>query len=107
MLRNLGLFFEGDYLPVGYAKAWDHVYLRGRWEKFNEHPLTICDTGHNLAGWEYLEPQIASVKADTKHIVFGMVDDKDVEHVMGLLKSQYKIASAILLSLSSPRYHCH
>lgn len=54
--------------------------------KLNEHPLTICDTGHNLAGWEYLEPQIASVKADTKHIVFGMVDDKDVEHVMGLLE---------------------
>ena len=62
------------------------VGLRGRWEKLNEHPLTICDTGHNLAGWEYLEPQIASVKADTKHIVFGMVDDKDVEHVMGLLE---------------------
>ena len=62
--------------------------LRGRWEKLNDAPLTICDTGHNLAGWNYLAPQINSVKAETKHIVFGMVDDKDVVHVLQLLKEK-------------------
>lgn len=72
-------------------QGFEHVCkltgLRGRWEKLGEHPLTICDTGHNLAGWEYLQPQIDAVKATVKHIVFGMVDDKDIEHVLKLLSA--------------------
>lgn len=72
-------------------QGFEHVCkltgLRGRWEKLGEHPLTICDTGHNLAGWEYLAPQIDAVKATVKHIVFGMVDDKDIEHVLKLLSA--------------------
>lgn len=85
-LKEEGIEIKDQSIKNGFEHVCEQTGLRGRWEKLNEHPLTICDTGHNLAGWEYLEPQIASVKADTKHIVFGMVDDKDVEHVMGLLE---------------------
>lgn len=85
-LKEEGIEIKDESIKNGFEHVCKLTGLRGRWEKLNEHPLTICDTGHNLAGWEYLEPQIASVKADTKHIVFGMVDDKDVEHVMGLLE---------------------
>ena len=74
----------------GFAQVCELTGLRGRWEKLNDAPLTICDTGHNLAGWNYLAPQIKSVKAETKHIVFGMVDDKDVAHVLQLLSQQLK-----------------
>ena len=85
-LKEEGIEIKDESIKNGFEHVCELTGLRGRWEKLNEHPLTICDTGHNLAGWEYLEPQIASIKADTKHIVFGMVDDKDVEHVMGLLE---------------------
>ena len=85
-LKEEGIEIKDESIKNGFEHVCELTGLRGRWEKLNEHPLTICDTGHNLAGWEYLEPQIASVTADTKHIVFGMVDDKDVEHVMGLLE---------------------
>ena len=64
--------------------------MRGRWEKLGEAPLVICDTGHNLAGWKYLATQINDVDAQVKHIVFGMVDDKDVEHVLQLLRDKLK-----------------
>jgi dihydrofolate synthase/folylpolyglutamate synthase len=74
----------------GFAQVCELTGLRGRWEKLNDAPLTICDTGHNLAGWNYLAPQIKCVKAETKHIVFGMVDDKDVTHVLQLLSQQLK-----------------
>ena len=74
----------------GFAQVCELTGLRGRWEKLNDAPLTICDTGHNLAGWNYLALQIKSVKAETKHIVFGMVDDKDVTHVLQLLSQQLK-----------------
>ena len=62
--------------------------LRGRWEVIQQQPLVICDTGHNLAAWEYLA---GGIKATAKrcggrlHIVFGMVDDKDVNAVLDLL----------------------
>ena len=59
--------------------------LMGRWQKIQEHPLVICDTGHNVAGWEYLAPQIKSEPCKQLRIVFGMVDDKDVRTVMKLL----------------------
>lgn len=80
------LAISDEAIREGFAHVCELTGLRGRWEKLNDAPLTICDTGHNLAGWNYLVPQINSVKAETKHIVFGMVDDKDVAHVLQLLK---------------------
>lgn len=80
------LAISDEAIREGFAHVCELTGLRGRWEKLNDAPLTICDTGHNLAGWNYLAPQINSVKAETKHIVFGMVDDKDVAHVLQLLK---------------------
>ncbi len=62
--------------------------LRGRWEILHHSPLVICDTGHNLAAWQYLVPDILSTHqrcGGALHIVFGMVDDKDVEGVLHLL----------------------
>ena len=79
-----------DAIRKGFAQVCELTGLRGRWEKLNDTPLTICDTGHNLAGWSYLAPQIQHVKAETKHIVFGMVDDKDVAHVLQLLSKLLK-----------------
>ena len=82
------LAISDEAICEGFAHVCELTGLRGRWEKLNDTPLTICDTGHNLAGWSYLAPQINAVKAETKHIVFGMVDDKDVVHVLQLLKEK-------------------
>ena len=59
--------------------------LMGRWQTVREKPSTVCDTGHNLPGWEYLSQQLKAVDCHHMHILFGMVDDKDVEGVMNLL----------------------
>lgn len=79
--------------------------LKGRWQTVSQDPLVICDTGHNLAGWQLLAPQIittarerfksqgarpqvSGTEADVSgqlRIVFGMVDDKDVDAVLQLL----------------------
>ena len=81
-------------------KGFSHVCsltgLRGRWQKVGEAPLTICDTGHNVPGWKYLSEQLNSVKCDKMHIVFGMVDDKDIHGVMELLpkKATYYFTKA-------------
>lgn len=79
------LQLSNEAIKNGFANVCELTGLRGRWEKLNSTPLTICDTGHNLAGWKYLSKQIAAIAAPVKHIVFGMVDDKDIEGVLQIL----------------------
>lgn len=82
-----------DCISSGFAHVCEMTGLRGRWEKIQDSPLVICDTGHNLAGWEFLAPQIRRVYESRKagnpaarlRIVFGMVDDKDITSVISLL----------------------
>ncbi len=59
--------------------------LAGRWQVIKQKPYTICDTGHNVGGWKYLAQQIAQIKCEKKHIIFGMVDDKDINQVLNML----------------------
>lgn len=94
----------------GFAHVCDLTGMMGRWQKLSDKPLTICDAGHNIGGWQYLHKQIKdtfeSLRAtarekDTEnnvslHIVFGMVDDKDIDAVMRLLPdyAQYYFCQA-------------
>lgn len=59
--------------------------LMGRWQTIQENPRVVCDTGHNVGGWNYLAPQIKRQQCKHLRIVFGMVDDKDIENVMRML----------------------
>lgn len=59
--------------------------LIGRWQKIGSNPSVICDTGHNVGGWTYINRQLQVQKYNKLHIVFGMVNDKDVDGVMCLL----------------------
>ena len=59
--------------------------LLGRWQKIGSNPSVICDTGHNVGGWTYISRQLQVQKYNKLHIVFGMVNDKDVDGVMCLL----------------------
>ena len=72
-------------IVTGFANVTTLTGLRGRWEKLRENPVVICDTGHNVAGWKWLAPQIKSVACRKLRLVFGMVDDKDVETIIKLL----------------------
>ena len=84
----------------GFKKVCELTGLKGRWQTVKERPRTVCDTGHNLPGWQYLSEQLNAVKCHNMHILFGMVDDKDVEGVMALLpkNAHYYFAKA-----STPR----
>jgi dihydrofolate synthase/folylpolyglutamate synthase len=55
----------------------------------SENPLTICDTGHNEDGIKQVVEQLQSLKANRVHVVFGMVQDKDVRKVLKLLPPEY------------------
>ena len=74
------------------ADGFSHVCrmtgLRGRWETLSEHPLVICDTGHNSHGIQYVAKQLKELTNPNIWIVFGMVNDKDTEVVMRLLPAE-------------------
>lgn len=69
----------------GFAQVNELTGLVGRWQKILERPTVVCDTGHNVGGWQYLAPQIAAQHCQQLRIVFGMVDDKDIDAVMAML----------------------
>ena len=64
--------------------------LTGRWQQVSDHPRVVCDTGHNVGGWQYLSRQLAMVDCEQMHIVFGMVDDKDINTVLDMLPKSAK-----------------
>ena len=73
----------------GFMHVCELTGLMGRWQTLSEKPLTICDTGHNVGGWEYISKQLEQTPG-TLHIVIGMVGDKDVRKVVAMLPKRAK-----------------
>ena len=79
--------FNGQ-LGYAFSEVSKLTGLKGRWQQVGESPRVVCDTAHNVGGWEYIHRQLEAVRCERMHIVFGMVDDKDVYGVMSLLPKQ-------------------
>ena len=74
-----------ENIVEGLKNVIELTSLMGRWQKLSSSPLTIADTGHNVAGMQYIVSQIADIKADSKRLVIGMVGDKDITSMLKLL----------------------
>ncbi len=76
---------EKGVLQRALANVGSSTGLMGRWQTVRRQPLVVCDTGHNVGGWQYVSQQLKQTKCHTLHIIFGMVDDKDVNGVLAML----------------------
>ena len=76
---------KGREVKAGFKNVCEITGLKGRWQAVSKNPTTVCDTGHNTAGWQYLSQQLSQVKCKNMYIVFGVVEDKDVDGIMALL----------------------
>ena len=72
----------------GFANVIDLTGLCGRWQTLQHSPKVICDTGHNLAGVQYIVNQLKNESYSRLHIVFGMVNDKDISKVLSVLPAE-------------------
>ena len=97
VLRNIcGIELSKESIAKGFAEVCTLTGLRGRWEVLSQKPLTICDTGHNGHGIRYVAEQLSSLIASSPnslsphrlHIILGMVNDKDIDTVLGLLPTE-------------------
>ncbi len=86
ILRGFINFDSYEYIiKRGIENVVTNTGFMGRWQIVRDNPKVVCDTGHNVGGWIYLSEQIKRQKCETLRIVFGMVDDKDINTVMDML----------------------
>ncbi|MDR1761594.1 MAG: bifunctional folylpolyglutamate synthase/dihydrofolate synthase [Bacteroidales bacterium] len=95
-LIRQGVRISSQNFAAGLARVVENTGLMGRWHIVHRNPLVVCDTAHNADGIAAVMQQlIAEARADI-HIVWGMVNDKDVTTIVPLLPqhAQYYITQA-------------
>lgn len=107
-LKNLATYFhaieilksyfkiKNDYAQAGIENVVKNTHFMGRWQVLDQNPLTICDVAHNIGAFQYLVTQVDKLIAETKHIILGFVEDKDIDAILQILPDtpQYYICKA-------------
>ncbi|NJB83269.1 bifunctional folylpolyglutamate synthase/dihydrofolate synthase [Wenyingzhuangia aestuarii] len=88
VLRGLGIEITEKSVENGLSKVIQNTSLLGRYQIMQESPKLICDTGHNKEGISLVVQQLLKEDYRKLHIVFGVVDDKDLTSVLPLLPKQ-------------------
>jgi len=84
-LQQKGYKISQNNIKEGLLKVIKNTHLLGRWQVLNSNPKVVCDTGHNREGLQYVMHQLLNEKFDGLHIVFGVVNDKDINTIADLL----------------------
>lgn len=85
VLRDLGYTISETDLERGLLNVVKNTNLQGRWQVLGVQPKIVCDTAHNKEGLAYVMQQIESEDYTNLHIVFGVVNDKDLSSIVSLL----------------------
>jgi dihydrofolate synthase/folylpolyglutamate synthase len=85
VLLESGFKISNTELRKGLLNVADNTGLKGRWQVLGTEPNIICDTAHNKEGLTYVMEQLESETFNQLHIVFGVVNDKDLNSILPLL----------------------
>ena len=85
LLQQMNYEIPDKAVYQGFRNVTKLTGLQGRWQRINDIPKVICDTGHNIGGIQYIVRQLNSEKYRTLRIVIGMVNDKDINGVLSIL----------------------
>jgi len=85
VLKELHYKISDKHIDSGFNKIVENTGLKGRWQILSTNPLVICDTAHNREGIEIVMNQLLSLEFNKLHIVFGAVNDKDLDAIIPLL----------------------
>jgi dihydrofolate synthase/folylpolyglutamate synthase len=88
LLNSKNIKIRPEDVKAGLSAASANTGLKGRWQVLAENPLIVCDTGHNEDGIRWVAQQLNEVPHDKLHIVFGVVKDKDIAHILPLLPAE-------------------
>ena len=90
ILQANGVKIPTQAVRNGFEQVVELTGLIGRWQTLQSHPKVVCDTGHNVGGWQYLKSHLEeeSKKYRKLFMVVGMVNDKDINSVLALMPKQ-------------------
>lgn len=77
-----------SHILEGLSKVVSNTGLMGRWQVINKKPLAIADTGHNVAGINEVNRQLAETEYKKLHFVLSVVNDKDIDGILQLLPKE-------------------
>lgn len=83
-----------DNIIKGFLSVEKNTGLKGRWTVLSEKPLIVADTAHNKNGLEIVMTQVRQQKFDKLFMVFGVVNDKDIDSILPYLpkNAEYFVA---------------
>ena len=85
LLNEIDFTISETQLKLGLLKVVKNTGLKGRWQILSEHPKIICDTAHNKEGLTHVVEQLKSERYENLHIVFGVVNDKNLSSIFPIL----------------------
>ena len=91
VLKTLKILQQKKYkisdlnIKNGLLNVVKNTGLKGRWQILQTKPKIICDTAHNKEGFSITMTQLKKEQFNNLHIVFGVVNDKDLSQIFSLL----------------------
>ncbi len=103
-LQKLNWKISESHIQEGFASVIKYTGIMGRWQTIGINPRSICDTAHNVDGIAAVIKQIKQIPWRRLHMVWGMVDDKDLDMILPLLPEEatyYFTRSSVPRSMDS------
>jgi len=85
ILQKLEFIITENNIAIGLEHVIDLTGFMGRWQCFGTEPPFFVDTAHNFAGISELVNHINALEFNKLHLVFGMVNDKDISKILRIL----------------------
>ena len=89
-LQKQGWAITENNIEQGLLKTVANTKLLGRWQTLSRNPQIICDTTHNEDGIREISKQLSNLKYKQLHIVFGTVNDKNLDPILSYLPQDAK-----------------
>lgn len=84
LLKNHFSIADDDIIK-GFLNVEQNTGLKGRWTILSEKPLIVADTAHNKNGLELVMQQVHQQQFNKLFMVFGVVNDKDIDSILPYL----------------------
>lgn len=84
-LKQKGFTATNKNIVDGLSNVVTNTKLLGRWQILKDKPKVIVDTAHNKEGLTHTIKQLLEEKYNKLHIVFGVVNDKNLDSIIKIL----------------------
>ncbi|UPS90396.1 folylpolyglutamate synthase/dihydrofolate synthase family protein [Bizionia sp. M204] len=85
VLKTQNFIIADTHVKNGLLQVVRNTGFQGRWQVLQQNPLIICDTAHNSEGLKVVMEQLMNLPYQALHVVFGVVNDKDIASILPLL----------------------